>query len=136
MCVNIQYLIFSFWLTLLSMTVSRSIHVSTNGMISSLFILTIFLISWITLSGILVQSLSILLDFMLDSVFHSTFSHFLDSSGSTASTKYIRYFQSNRDSLWNQIPQMEHLNPAPKHLFFFFKSRGTILVVCICGGEK
>ena len=30
MCINIRYLFFSFWLTLLCMTVSRSIHVSTN----------------------------------------------------------------------------------------------------------
>ena len=29
-CVNIQYLFFSFWLTSLCMTVSRSVHVSTN----------------------------------------------------------------------------------------------------------
>ena len=36
-CVNIRYLFFSFWLTSLCMTVSRSIHVSTNDRISFLF---------------------------------------------------------------------------------------------------
>ena len=33
-CVNIQYLFFSFWLTSLCMTNSRSIHVSTNDSLS------------------------------------------------------------------------------------------------------
>ena len=36
-CINIRYLFFSFWLTSLCMTVSRSIHVSTNDSISFLF---------------------------------------------------------------------------------------------------
>ena len=36
-CVNIWYLLVSFWLTSLSMTVSRSIHVSTNDPILFLF---------------------------------------------------------------------------------------------------
>ena len=36
--VNIQYLLFSFWLTSLCMTVSRSIQVSTNDPISFIFV--------------------------------------------------------------------------------------------------
>ena len=36
-CVCIQYLFFSFWLTSLCMTVSRSIHLTTNNSISFLF---------------------------------------------------------------------------------------------------
>ena len=37
-CINMQYLFFSFWLTLLPMTDSRSIHISTNDQISFLFV--------------------------------------------------------------------------------------------------
>ena len=36
-CVNIQYLLFSFWLTSLSMTIFRHIHVSANDAVSFLF---------------------------------------------------------------------------------------------------
>ena len=41
-CVNIQYLFFSFWLTLLRMTVSRSFYVSTKDPISFLLWLSNF----------------------------------------------------------------------------------------------
>ena len=37
-CINIQYLFFSFWLTSLCMTDSRAIHIATNDAISSLFV--------------------------------------------------------------------------------------------------
>ena len=40
-CVNIQYLFFSLWLTSLCMTHSRSIHISTNDPISFLFMANI-----------------------------------------------------------------------------------------------
>ena len=37
-CVSIRYLLYSFWLTSLCMTVSRSIHLTINNSISFLFI--------------------------------------------------------------------------------------------------
>ena len=41
-CVNIWYLLLSFWLTSLCMTVSRSIHVSANGTILFFFMAEYF----------------------------------------------------------------------------------------------
>ena len=41
-CINIWYLFFSFWLTSLCMTVSRSIHISINGRISFLFMAELY----------------------------------------------------------------------------------------------
>lgn len=89
-------------------------------------------ISWISLTGILVQSLGFLLDFALDSVFHSTWSHLLTSSRSMAFTRYAGYFQSNN----TQPPKINTLNGTcefyPKICFL---SRGTDSVVSTLGKE-